>query len=134
MTERRQINVKITPDKAEEWEEFVDDSYEIGSMTQLVRASVKYFIDHHDEDDGADFDKQFFIKQFEELQNKLETVENTAKATKHDQLTHEEVKALTLDFDEIQNATVQGVEEFFEAEDTDIGPRSQPTRDPRDQN
>ncbi|PHQ37477.1 hypothetical protein DJ69_16925 [Halorubrum persicum] len=41
MTERKQINVKIKADKAERWNNAVEDNPEYASMTDLIRQSVE---------------------------------------------------------------------------------------------
>lgn len=40
MTDRKQINIKIKSDKADRWEQTVQDNPEYSSMTDLIRQSV----------------------------------------------------------------------------------------------
>jgi len=61
MEEREQLNLKIRSSKKEEWEDFVEESDTIFSVTDLVRASVSKFIAEQQGEGGEDdLQREFF--------------------------------------------------------------------------
>lgn len=41
MNDRKQVNVKVAPEAKERWEEYANESFEVNSMSDLIRLSVE---------------------------------------------------------------------------------------------
>jgi len=115
MEEREQLNLKIRSSKKEEWEEFVDESDTIFSVTDLVRASVSKFIAEKQGEGGEDnLQREFFTDQFEQLEGRIDRIEDATSRIKEQQVYGDELE------ETIQYAALRANEEFWEAEGVDL--------------
>lgn len=115
MEEREQLNLKIRSSKKEEWEDFVDESDTIFSVTDLVRAAVSKFIAEQQGDTGEDdLQREFLTQQFEQLEGRIDRIEDATSRIKEQQVYGEELE------ETIQYAALRANEEFWEAEGVDL--------------
>jgi translation initiation factor 2B subunit (eIF-2B alpha/beta/delta family) len=107
---KTQINLKIEQERKDEWEQFAEEQPDMASLTALIRRAVSEYIQTDDENGEPAEVEQLLVNQFEQVQSRLDSIENSTKAIQLDQLTQ----------DQVQQATLLGVEEFWEAEGVDL--------------
>lgn len=85
---KTQINIRVDEDLKDEWLEYVDSKPD-KSLSDLIRGSVA---EHIAKDGSEDTNSnEEVIEQIEHLEGRLDTIEDSVKAMKHDQLTEDEV-------------------------------------------
>ena len=98
---RSQINIKVKSETKEEWDEFVENEQEVGSLTELIRRSVEDFItSHYAESSEEGLQEELFLSEIESLRSDIDSIENAVKATHHDQLTEADVREASVEANE----------------------------------
>jgi len=73
-----QIHIKVTPERKEKWESYVDENLEFDNLSQLIRLSVQAEID--EERDGLEVDTENIENQLDEIRGEIEDIETTVRA------------------------------------------------------
>lgn len=98
---RSQINIKVKSETKEEWNEFVENEQEVGSLTELIRRSVEDFITaHYAESSEEGLQEEVFLSEIESLRSDIEAVANSVKSVHYDQLTEADVREASVEANE----------------------------------
>jgi hypothetical protein len=73
-----QIHIKVTPERKEKWQSYVDENLEFDNLSQLIRLSVEAEID---EDGGTqELDTEHLENQLDEIRGDIGDIETTVRA------------------------------------------------------
>jgi hypothetical protein len=98
---RSQINIKVKSETKEEWDTFVEEEQEVGSLTELIRRSVENFISaHHAESSEEGLQEDVFLSEIESLRSDIDSLQDAVKATQYDQLTVAQVREASVEANE----------------------------------
>ncbi|RDZ64027.1 hypothetical protein C5B90_13070 [Haloferax sp. Atlit-12N] len=98
---RSQINIKVNSETKEEWDEFVEEEQEVGSLTELIRRSVEDFISaHYAESSEEGLEEEVFLQEIESLRGDIDTVLDAVKSSHLDQLSQGKVREASVEANE----------------------------------